>query len=123
MKKLRLISEKIKDSLNSRSVNAWWEGFCLSPGWIRGPVIGLGLLLVILAGFYGVDSHTGYGLLVDLALPILLVTIGYLFILATGGWLIRILLKLPPLIWVVIIAALFFGLEVWGRRTWAALGF
>ncbi|MFN2146392.1 MAG: hypothetical protein ACK2T7_13655 [Anaerolineales bacterium] len=113
----RRLKEKVKAVLDFDAINAWWAGFRLSPGWVRGPVIGVGLLVLVLAGYYGVTIQTGYGLLVDLFAPVILAALGYLLILSVGGWLLRMLLKLPALLWVVVAAAVLFGAEVWGDRT------
>lgn len=118
MRKIRQILEKIKAVFDSDSLREWWAGLRLSSGWVRGPLIGVGLLVVTLAGYYGVNAHTGYGLFVDLVALIFLVALGYLLVLAVGGWLVRILLRLPPLLWVLLAAGLLVGLEVWGDRTW-----
>ncbi len=122
MKVLHKLKEKIKAALDLESIRTWWVGFRLSPGWARGPVIGVGLLVLVLAGYYGVTIHTGYGLLVDLVAPVLLAALGYMLVLGVGGWLLRMLLKLPVLLWVAVIAAVIFGMEVWGVRTWIHWG-
>ena len=102
----------------SEALKTWWEGFRLAQGWVRGPVIAVGVLILILAGYYGVDAHSGYGLLVDLLLPVILAALGYILVLAVGSLLVRLFFKLPPVLWVLVIAGAVMGLQVWGDRTW-----
>jgi dienelactone hydrolase len=118
MYKIRQIWDQITTFLSSKQLSEWWEGFRLTTGWVKGPVIAVGILILVQAGFYGVAAHSGYGLLVDLLVPVLLAGLGYLFVLIIGGWLARILLKLPPLIWVLIGVGTAVGWQVWGDRTW-----
>ncbi|MBN2044219.1 MAG: hypothetical protein JW757_04290 [Anaerolineales bacterium] len=118
MRNLFDLWNKIKTSFNLDRWDGWWAGLRLSPGWVSGPAVTVGLLVLILAGYYGVDAHSGYGLLVDLVIPAALAALAYLLALALGSWLLRMLLRLPLILWAAVIAGVVIGLQVWGDRTW-----
>lgn len=114
--------EKLKNFLTgrlklpSRFWN-WVDGFRLQPGWERGAIAAVGILIALYAGFAGVDAQSGYGLAVDILVPVFLAEVVYFLLLWIGTAVLRLLLRLPPLSWVIVIAGLIAGGQVWGSRT------
>lgn len=104
---------KVRDTVRN-----WLQGFQFDPGWERGAVIAVGILVVLTAGYYGYNAQSGLGLWVDLLVPMVAVALGYLLFLFIGIFLLRLLLKLPLAFWVAVGLGVLAGNQVWGDRTW-----
>lgn len=96
----------------------WLASLMPSPGWERQAAAAIGLVILLLAGFYGYDSRTGLGPFVDILIPVILVGLGYALILTVGRVLVGWLLRLPLIVWLAVVTAVIAGTYAWGQRTW-----
>jgi dienelactone hydrolase len=96
----------------------WLASLKPSPGWERQAAATVGLVILLLAGFYGYDSRSGLGAIVDILAPVIVAALGYLLILTLGQALVGWLLRLPLIVWLAVITAVIAGTYAWGQRTW-----
>ncbi|HKJ26888.1 MAG TPA: hypothetical protein VJ965_04565, partial [Anaerolineales bacterium] len=97
---------------------AWMEGFRLTPGWTRGAVWAAGVLVALSGAYNGLYAFTGFGTWVDIVVFTALSLLGYLALIFLGPWLLRLLFKLPPLLWVSAGAAVAAQIYFWNDYTW-----
>jgi dienelactone hydrolase len=96
----------------------WLAEVRFQPGWERGAIGAVGVLVAIYAGYFGFEAQSGYGRAVDILVSVLAAEFGYIIFLLIGSPLIRIMRRLPPVVWVLIGAGFLTGAQVWGSRTW-----
>ena len=120
---MTMLSEKLKDLLSKFLIalsqfREWLSGFRLPPGWQRGAIWSVGILVLLYAVFIGYHAQSGYGPLIDILVSIVVAGIGFFLLLWMGSLLIRWLFRTSPIVWVLILAGFLFGGEVWGSLTW-----
>lgn len=116
MKKIRARTSSLIDLL--ARIRNWLSGLRFPPGWEKGAIIAVGILIVVYAGYFGYVSQSGYGRLVDISVSVLVAGIGYLVFLSLGSTFVRFLVRFPPVVWTLILAGFLIGGQVWGSRTW-----
>ena len=120
---MAILSEKIKELL-SKALDSiaefrnWVREFRLQPGWELGGIWAVGILVLLYAVYFGVNAQSGFGVIADILVSILLAGIGYSLFLWFVTILIRWLSRISPVIWAVVIVGFFFGGQIWGSRTW-----
>ncbi len=96
----------------------WLGGFRLPAGWARGAAWGAGVLVVLSGVYIGYTSQSGFGRGLDALVGGVLGLLGYLMVLWIVPGIVRLLMKLPPLFWVALVAAVYIQEEIWGDRIW-----
>jgi hypothetical protein len=120
---MAILSEKIKELL-SKALDSiaefrnWVREFRLQPGWELGGIWAVGILVLLYAVYFGVNAQSGFGVVADILVSILLAGIGYSLFLWLISILIRWLSRISPVIWALVIVGFFFGGQIWGSRTW-----
>ena len=102
----------------SQRFMGWLDGLRLPAGWARGAAWGAGVLVVLSGAYIGYTSHSGFGRGLDALVGGVLALLGYLIVLWIAPGIVRLLMKLPPLFWVALAAAVYIQEEIWGDRIW-----
>lgn len=97
---------------------SWLDGFKLAPGWLRGPAWMIGIVVVLSGAFYGYHAYTGFGRWLDTAAAAVVALLIYLLLLLVGPPILRLLFRLPPLLWVVLISVVIAQIYFWNDYTW-----
>lgn len=111
---------KIRDFFSNlrRIFLAWLDGFRIQPGWERGVVFAVGVLVLLSAGYYAFISQFGLGHRLDVLLTVLVVAVGGMLAYWLGSFLLRVLFRLPAGVWAALLIGVIAGHELWGARTW-----
>ncbi|MEJ2511071.1 MAG: hypothetical protein P8Y72_05670, partial [Anaerolineales bacterium] len=79
---MAILSEKIKELL-SKALDSiaefrnWVREFRLQPGWELGGIWAVGILVLLYAVYFGVNAQSGFGVVPDILVSILLAGIVY----------------------------------------------